>query len=329
MRLNRIREYQAMRKSLLMITTAAQLMAVTALCCMAADPMAPIDPAAYKAPVRVACIGDSITEGAGAYKGKSWPEQLQGLLGKSWQVMNFGLGGRTLLKQGDINESWVIELIKRIDALAAEMKLGVKFSIWAHWGPQCQPEAGDWYARQIYEEGSKYDYSLYDKDLYKSAKSVIQMLADIVSKNGNLLLSIPLRGDGLIDDKEEMILAGIASWMDVNKEAIFGTRPWKMFGEGPAATAAPPPKDGEAKPFTAADVRFTTKGKTPYTMLLDNPGTREVLIPALTTAAGQKITAVSRLGYAGKLEWLQGATGLRVTMSKPQPTDHVVVLKVL
>ncbi len=64
-------------------------------------------------------------------------------------------------------------------------------------------------------------------------------------------------------------------------------------------------------------------------MLLDNPGTREVLIPALTTAAGQKITAVSRLGYAGKLEWLQGATGLRVTMSKPQPTDHVVVLKVL
>ena len=58
-----------------------------------------------------------------------------------------------------------------------------------------------------------YDRSLYDKDLYKSAKSVIQMLADIVSKNGNLLLSIPLRGDGSIDDKEEKILAGIASWM--------------------------------------------------------------------------------------------------------------------
>jgi alpha-L-fucosidase len=176
---------------------------------------------------------------------------------------------------------------------------------------------------------AKYDRSLYDKDLYKSVKSVIQMLADIVSKNGNLLLSIPLRGDGSIDDKEEKILAGIAAWMDVNKEAIFGTRPWKMFGEGPATTAAPPPKDGEVKPFTAADVRFTTKGKTLYAMLLDNPGTREVLIPALATAAGQEITAVSRLGYTGKLEWHQDATGLRVTMLNPQPADHVVVLKVL
>ena len=184
------------------MTMAALLMAVTALRCMAADPMAQIDPAAFKAPVRVACIGDSITQGAGADNGKSWPEQLQGLLGKSWQVMNFGLGGRTLLKQGDypywkepiyqdalnskpdvviimlgtndtkpqnwkheaefaadyrefvqsfqalasrpriyvcrpcpapvtkpgegdINEAGVLELIKRIDALAAEMKLGV------------------------------------------------------------------------------------------------------------------------------------------------------------------------------------------------------------
>ena len=63
--------------------------------------------------------------------------------------------------------------------------------------------------------------------------------------------------------------------------------------------------------------------------MLDNPGSREVLIPALATATGQKITAVSRLGYTGKLEWHQDATGLRVTMSKPQPADHVVVLKVL
>jgi len=186
-----------MRKSILIITTAALLTAVTALRCLAADPMAPIDPAACKAPVRVACIGDSITQGAGADDGKSWPAQLQGLLGKSWQVMNFGLGGRTLLKKGDapywkesiyqdalksnpdvviimlgtndtkpqnwkheaefaadyrefvksfqalaskpriyvcrpcpagtgdINEAGVIELIKRINALAAEMKLGV------------------------------------------------------------------------------------------------------------------------------------------------------------------------------------------------------------
>lgn len=68
---------------------------------MAADPLSPIDPAAYKAPVRVACIGDSITQGAGAAKGKSYPSQLQELLGPSWHVGNFGISGRTLLKKGD------------------------------------------------------------------------------------------------------------------------------------------------------------------------------------------------------------------------------------
>lgn len=67
-----------------------------------ADPMSPVDPSAYKAPVRVACIGDSITKGAGAANGKSYPSQLQELLGDSWKVGNFGVGGRTLLKKGDV-----------------------------------------------------------------------------------------------------------------------------------------------------------------------------------------------------------------------------------
>src|SRR5688572_9195998 len=82
--------------------------------------------------------------------------------------------------------------------------------------------------------GWHYQRSLYDESKYKSAKTVVQMLADIVSKNGNLLLNIPVRGDGTIDDKEEAILEGNAAWMDVNKECIFDTRPWKFFGEGPA-----------------------------------------------------------------------------------------------
>ena len=69
-------------------------------------------------------------------------------------------------------------------------------------------------------------------------KTVIHMLVDIVSKNGNLLLSVPVRGDGTIDEEELAIVEGIAAWMDVNGEAIFGTRPWKVFGEGPAAGRA-------------------------------------------------------------------------------------------
>ncbi|WP_205760926.1 GDSL-type esterase/lipase family protein [Luteolibacter luteus] len=67
----------------------------------AADPMAPIKPDTYKAPVKVACIGDSITEGVGAEQGRSYPTQLQELLGDKWKVSNFGVSGRTLLKKGD------------------------------------------------------------------------------------------------------------------------------------------------------------------------------------------------------------------------------------
>ena len=108
-----------------------------------------------------------------------------------------------------------------------------------------------------------YDRSLYDRNRYKSASHVIKMLCDIVSKNGNLLLNIPVRADGTIDDKEEVVLKGIADWMDVNKECIFGTRPWKVFGEGPASEGAPTKvgnfNEGKGKPFTGEDVRFTTK----------------------------------------------------------------------
>jgi len=95
--------------------------------------------------------------------------------------------------------------------------------------------------------GWHYDRRLYERNGYKTAKAAIHMLADIVSKNGNLLLNVPVRGDGSIDEKEEKVLEGIAAWMDVNKEAIFGTRPWKVFGEGPASAAAGAQDVGEAK----------------------------------------------------------------------------------
>ncbi|MBL3931451.1 alpha-L-fucosidase, partial [Bacteroides thetaiotaomicron] len=70
---------------------------------------------------------------------------------------------------------------------------------------------------------------------YKSAADVVKLLVDIVSKNGNLLLSVPLRADGTFDEKEEKILNEFGNWMNINKEAIYQTRPWKIFGEGPIA----------------------------------------------------------------------------------------------
>ncbi len=67
----------------------------------AESPLEPINPSNYQAPVKVACIGDSITQGSGAAEGKSYPSQLQALCGDEWKIGNFGVSGRTLLKNGD------------------------------------------------------------------------------------------------------------------------------------------------------------------------------------------------------------------------------------
>jgi alpha-L-fucosidase len=82
-----------------------------------------------------------------------------------------------------------------------------------------------------------YQRSLFDQHKYKTSKQVTQMLVDIVSKNGNLQLSIPLPGNGVPDADELKFLAELTAWMDVNSEGIYATRPWKVYGEGPSTTA--------------------------------------------------------------------------------------------
>lgn len=129
-----------------------------------------------------------------------------------------------------------------------------------------------------------YDRRLYDNNGYKSAKEVVQRLADVVSKNGNLLLNVPIRGDGTIDEKEEGIVEEIAAWTARNGEAIFGTRPWRSYGEGPTKPPAGMLNESEAKPFTAEDVRFTTKDGALYAIFMDWPE-RESAIASL----GQRV----------------------------------------
>ena len=163
------------------------------------------------------------------------------------------------------------------------------------------------------------------------------MLADIVSKNGNLLLNIPVRGDGTIDDEELKMVEDIAAWMDVNRECIFGTRPWKVFGEGPALenTAAlneRRPGGGQAQVFTAQDIRFTTKGDILYAIVMAWPSDHAVIIKSLAAGvpllAGRDITGVSLLGYHGTLDWSQDGQGLQVKMPAQAPCDYAVVLKI-
>ncbi|MFM2082155.1 MAG: hypothetical protein RL380_846 [Verrucomicrobiota bacterium] len=181
--------------------------------------------------------------------------------------------------------------------------------------------------------GWHYERSLYDKHRYKSAKTVIHMLADIVSKNGNLLLNIPLRGDGTIDEQELAIVSGIGDWMAVNQEAIFATRPWKVFGEGPAnegaALNAQGFNEGKGKAMTAADFRFTQKGKTIYALELGWP-TNAVVIKSFGTSAGlleQKITKVQLLGSRELIKWQQTAEGLRIEAPQHCPSAIAIAFK--
>ena len=163
-----------------------------------------------------------------------------------------------------------------------------------------------------------YDRRIYENKSYKSAKTVIHMLADVVSKNGNLLLSVPLRGDGSIDSEALKTVEGIASWMDVNSESIIGTRPWEVFGEGPAMDGVAPLSgpgfnEGKNKPLTADDIRFTTKVGIIYAIVMGWPETGRVLIKSLKNDK-HLIKKIILLGTHDKLTFKQTIAGLEVTL---------------
>jgi alpha-L-fucosidase len=174
--------------------------------------------------------------------------------------------------------------------------------------------------------GWYYDTGLLDQHLYKSAEAVLQMLADIVSKNGNLLLNFPLRPDGMLDADELKFLDALASWMPINGEAIFGTRPWQVFGEGPSRVHGGSFNEGRLH-YDCRDIRFTTKGHTLYALALGWPADGTLVVRSLASSAG-KIERVSLLGHKGKLAWKQTNEGLEVNMPPTRPCDHVFVLKI-
>jgi alpha-L-fucosidase len=179
---------------------------------------------------------------------------------------------------------------------------------------------GDWH----------YSRWRFDSNAYKKTNEVIAMLVDIVSKNGNLLLNIPVRGDGTIDDREIELLEGIAKWMDVNKESIFGTHPWKVFGEGPSVDSANPIKEqgfneGKVK-YSAKDIRFNQKDNVVYATLLGMP-TEDIVIKSLGKSAG-KIRKVELLGSKQKLSWSQDIESLTVEKPNAFPNDIALVFKI-
>lgn len=182
-----------------------------------------------------------------------------------------------------------------------------------------------------------YDRGVYERNCYKSARTVIHMLIDVVSKNGNLLLSIPIRGDGTIDEKEEVVLEGIAAWMDINKEAIYGTRPWIIFGEGPVAEAANPIhaqgfNEGKHAPYTSEDIRFVTKNGSLLAHVMAWPADDKIVIKSLSTdnpLYENEIKTVGLIGCNEELKYSRTVDGLIVELPKGlKPNEISLVLEI-
>jgi alpha-L-fucosidase len=180
---------------------------------------------------------------------------------------------------------------------------------------------GDWH----------YNRSLLDNHRYKDAASVIHRLCDIVSKNGNLLLSVPLRGDGTIDADERRILEDIAAWMGRNGEAIHGTRPWRSYGEGPTRVRGGMFSEGSSQPFTPEDLRFTTKGGTLYAIALGWPKSGVLCVTALaqdSALAPGAIERVEAVGAADSLPFTRTRKGLEVRLPEGLAGTPAVALKI-
>jgi alpha-L-fucosidase len=182
-----------------------------------------------------------------------------------------------------------------------------------------------------------YDRRLYDNKEYKSAQSVVHTLINVVSKNGNLLLSIPVRGNGTIDEQEQAIVEEIGQWIAVNGEGIYDTRPWSVFGEGPvmeAAATSPAPGGNEvkSKPFTAADIRFTAKGDALYAFVMGWPEDGKVSIKSLRSGSPHLQKGISRVEFIGRgspLAFKQTAEGLQITLPADRPAlPYAFALKI-
>lgn len=165
---------------------------------------------------------------------------------------------------------------------------------------------------------------------YKTADAIIGDLVDIVSKNGALLLNIGPRPDGTIPEPEMNILLEIGQWLARNGEAIYGTRPWKIFGEGPTNIPEGAFTDTNRQDFTGQDLRFTTKGETLYAILLAWPGP-QCTLTSLGTASpwrDRPVRDIRLLGAAEPLSWSCNEQGLIVNLPAQQPGEHAVVLKI-
>ena len=180
---------------------------------------------------------------------------------------------------------------------------------------QTDTSIGDWFYNRTWK--------------YRGADWVIQMLVDIVSKNGNLLINVVQRPDGSLDPEAEKVLAEMAEWIAINGEAIYETRPWLVHGEGPvrargaiSGKISPTPRRTSGSPARAITPCMRSRWA--------GQRRRSSLIRSLARFPGVtgKIAAIELLGHQGPLKWTQGGDGLAIDLPDQKPCDYAVALKI-
>ncbi|GAB2964754.1 alpha-L-fucosidase [Streptomyces pseudoechinosporeus] len=181
---------------------------------------------------------------------------------------------------------------------------------------QYDTSIGDWF----YSSGER----------YKSADDIIHLFVDTVSKNGCLLLNVPQLPDGTIDDETSEVLDALAAWTSTCGEAIFDTRPWHMYGEGPTRVEGTKSRE-KTLTYTPQDIRYTQRDGTLYAHLMSWPPNGTATLTALGTAAGRlprHPSAVQLLGGQGSLPFEQHEDALSVRLPATPPTEYVQVLRI-
>lgn len=185
---------------------------------------------------------------------------------------------------------------------------------------QTDTSIGDWF----YRTGQK----------YKTSDEIIQMLVDIVSKNGNLLINVVQTPEGDLEPDVLHILDGIGKWTKDNGTAIYGTRPWKIYGEGPSTIGKQEKGQfgglKDVRAYQATDIRFTTKDGTLYVFCMDKP-TGNIQIKTLghiSKYSNKAIASISMLGSTEKMQWKQSKDALVISKPANLPEYNVVVFSV-
>ncbi len=167
-----------------------------------------------------------------------------------------------------------------------------------------------------------------NNDTLKSPEFVVDQLIDIVSKNGNLLLNIGPRSDGTIPEEVQHVLLDVGDWLNVNGEAIYGTRPWRIYGEGPTKVAAGSFHDTDTTHYTAEDFRFTTKGDVLYAIGLSWPTKGEAVIHSLAPTAGaEPVQSVALVGSDAKISFDQRPDGLHMQLPTQSSAKYAYAVR--